>query len=286
MRRIGVVLALLAAAVVAVAAAAARARGVPLSPLRAGRRVGADWGERRGVVTGDRPAGEMDDLAAYEHAGFDPGAVHPVVRWFYERTADHDLVADVTWHRGFRVGAHLASRLTSCIGQLNLPGPRGDGLLRLDSRFAGVDAGADPRDGARLWTRTRADSDDAVFVAAYASHVHDGERFVNIAAPLPGANMSTVLRVRNVGGADGGTGVKLTTTGDGHPGLYLGTRLGALALPLDQRFRVWPADAVDAPDAPGDPTGGDAVAVATHEMRVVGRQFLAIRYGIVPSPQN
>jgi len=184
----------------------------------------------------------------------------------------------VTWHRGFRVGAALATRLTSRIQQLDLPGPWDDGTLHLRSRLAGVRPDADPREGARAWVRTDARTGEAVFVAVYATHERGGERYSNVAVPLPWSNLSTVLHVDAFDGTAAGSGVELTTRAPGDPGLYLVTPAGAVSLPLAQRFRVWPADA---PGAPADPTSGEAVAVATHEMWVFDRQFLTIRYGVV-----
>lgn len=291
--------------------ARSRARDVPLSPLTAGWRVGADYPERRGIVTAGEVAGEMDDLSAYAGPTFDPEAVAPEVRAFYERTADYALAYAIRWHRPFRLGAALASRVTSRVEQLNLPGPdesaggpAGESAVReLESRFARVAPAADPREGARAWVRTRADGegtradsgDDetAVFVAIYAHHEHDGVRYVNIAVPLPGANLNTVLRPENLG--DGSGGVELTTFSsredgrdgrdesedrrderDGDEGLYLVTPWENFDLPLDQRFRVRPADR-DGGSADNS-VRSDAAVVATHEMWLFGRRFLTIRY--------
>lgn len=256
--------------------AVASARGVPLSPLTAGWRVGAEYPERRGIVADGEVVGEMDDVSEYAGPAFDPTEVHPAVRDFYERTADYELVYEVRWHRPFRVGAALASRVTSRVEQLNLPGPGESGVRELESRFVRVDPAADPRDGARAWVRTRADG-TAVFVAIYAHHERDGATYVNIAVPLPGGNLSTVLRPANLD--DGSGGIELTTlggAGDGDEGLYFATPLGAVALPLDQRFMVRPAENSKA-DALDDAAGSEGVA-ATHEMWLFGRQFLTIRY--------
>jgi hypothetical protein len=252
--------------------AAARVTDVPLSPLTASGRVGGDWVARAGVGTGEHPVGEMDDMAAFAHDGFDPELVDPDVRAFYERTGEYELSLTAEWHRPFRTGAWLASALTGRLEQLNLPAP-GDGrTVRLESEFERLDPAVDPRDGARMWVRTDADTGAGVFVAAYGSHVAGGERYVNIAVPLPGGNLSTVLSLRNL---DAGA-VELTTEAPGDPGLYLVTPAGAFALPMAQRFRVWPADAAG---APGDVRRNDETGlIATHEMWLCGRQFLTVGY--------
>ncbi|WP_353634643.1 hypothetical protein ABSL23_02930 [Halobacterium sp. NMX12-1] len=263
--------------------AAWRARDVPFSPVTGGSRVGADYVARRGLASGERaPVGEMDDMAEFARAGFDPERVAGDVRRFYERTTEYEMLFRARWHRPFRTGAALAAPVTSYVRQLNLPGPSDDEWHRLESEFVALAPDADPRDGARAWIRTD-EAGDAVFVALYASHERDGERFVNIAAPLPGGNLSTVLRIGHLGAGDA-TGVELTTRAPGDPGLYWVTPPVGFALPADQRFRVWPTDgSVSAPAEIDDPTDGDAVALATHEMWLCGAQFLTVEYAVVPA---
>lgn len=286
--------------------------GVPLSPVFGGPRIGPGFPERRGLTTGERPAGEMDDMSEYTRtdtparSGFDPERVQSDVRAFYERTDDWEMAYRVQWHRGFRLGARLAAPITSQIEQLNLPGPGDRRVRRLRSRFALLRSDVDPRDDVRAWVRTDPETEAAVFVALYGSHRRAGERFVNIAVPLPGANLSTVLRLEHLPSDDEEledretTGVSLGTdaslgTGDrternaeprdrerrtrtaaDDPGLYLATPAGAFELPMDQRFRVWPVDAPGRPE-PVDPR---ARLVATHEMWLAGEQFLTITYAM------
>ncbi|QLC33195.1 hypothetical protein EFA46_002880 [Halarchaeum sp. CBA1220] len=246
MRRLRVALlaavaSLLALAVAVLRRARRRAAGIPLSPVTAGARVGAGFPERAGLTTGEEPAGEMDDMVHYARDGFDPERVHPRVRAFYEATSDYPMTATVTWHRGFRLGAALAARVTSAVEQLNLPGPFERSTVALTSRFADVRADADPREDVRAWVRTDRETGEAVFVALYGSYERDGERYVTVAVPLPWANLSTVLRLDHHDGDDAdATGVALTTLSGDDPGLYLVTPLGALALPLEQRFTVRP----------------------------------------------
>ncbi|WP_327053696.1 hypothetical protein [Halomicrococcus gelatinilyticus] len=261
-RRRGAVVALALVALTLERLGAAVERTVPFSPLFARWRVGADYLDRYGVETGEALPGEMDDVAAYASDAFDPDALDPTVREFYERTASYDLDYAVRWHRGFRLGATLAVRLTGRIEQLDLPAP-GKAGGRLRSRIVAVGERSDPRDGARAWIRTD-EAGTAVFVAIYASHVSDGRRYVNIAVPLPRSNLSTVLLPRTTPGG----GVELTTrAGTDDEGLYLVTPLGAVALPLSQRFRVW--------------SDGGGVR-ATHEMWAFGRQFLTVTYAARP----
>jgi hypothetical protein len=264
-------------------AAAWRAREVPFSPVTGGSRVGAEFVARRGLAADERsPVGEMDDMAEFARPDFDPERVASDVRRFYERTSEYEMLFRARWHRPFRTGARLAAPVMSYVRQLNLPGPSDEDWHRLGSEFVALDPELDPRDGARAWIRTN-EAGEAVFVALYASHERDGKRFVNIAAPLPGGNLSTVLRIGHLGAGDE-TGVELTTRASGDPGLYWVTPPVGFALPADQRFRVWPTDRpVSAPAALDDPTGGDAVALATHEMWLCGAQFLSVEYAVVPA---
>ncbi|WP_058367049.1 hypothetical protein [Haloparvum sedimenti] len=262
------------------------ARGIPFSPVRAGGYVGSDFLRRAGYVDPDAPtpAGELDDLGAFARPSFDPDAVAPAVRAFYERTGDYRMTYRVRWGRGFRLGARLVGPVTSRIRQLNLPGG-GSGWRPLRGRFVAVDVPGDPREEVRGWVRENV-AGEAVFVALYGAHEADGERFVNVAVPLPGGNLSTVLRPRNVDGAgddgaessDREDAVEWTTEGGGDPGLFLVTPVGAFRLPVGQRFVVRRADS----DATGGNEGlaADAPLSATHEMWVLGATFLRIDYRI------
>lgn len=267
-----------------------QARSIPFSPLVAGWRVGPEYLERNAVPTTGARAGEVDDFGVFARSDFDPDQVHHAVRRFYERTADHRLTYAVTWHRGFRIGAALVSPLTGRIEQLNLPAPGETGHRELRSRIIALDARADPRRDARAWIRVDPMTDEAVFVAMYALHAQDGCTYTNVAVPLPGANLSTILHINSLktdADNDEGWGVVLTTTPDtdtgtdaGDGGLYLVTPFGAITLPMEQTFRVWPADATNASAAPdvSDTADRSAGIVATHEMQVYGRTFLTIAY--------
>jgi hypothetical protein len=258
-------------------AAIVRTRSTPFSPLTAGWYVGSEYLDRYEIDTTEELVGEVDDFDVFARPDFDPDRVHPAVRRFYERTAEHQLAYEVMWHRGFRIGAALVSPCTGWIEQLNLP--TGETESReLRSRIIGVAARADPRHGARAWIRDDPSTNEAVFVAIYAHHQRDGITYTNIAVPLPGTNLSTVLHVDALEADGGDTGVTLTTNTGSDSGLYLVTPLCAITLPMEQRFRVWPADASD-PDAPDDPsTEQQASIVATHEMWLYNRKFLTIEY--------
>lgn len=282
-RRVLRTLAVAAFALLAFALRRARkhARAVPLSPIAAGWYVGPDFVERKGLTTGEEPAGEVADVAHFAGETFDPDRLHSEVRRFYERTAEYEMRYRANWHRPFRTGAAAASRLTSRIEQLNLPGPGDDSWHRLESRFLDIaepgsvgidDAPAEPaREDVRAWVRTDPETDEAVFVALYATHHRDGDGFVNISVPVPGGGVDTVLRPENlvINGDGDSTGIRLTTDSSGDSGLFLRTPLGAFAVPGGQRFDVWPGE-----------DGEEPRLRATHEMWLLGRLFLTVEYEI------
>ena len=247
--------------VVALTRAHTHARDVPLSPILGDGHIGSDWADRRDL-RGESVAGEMDSLDAYESESFDPDRVHPDVRALYEQTSEFEMRVDATWYRPFRLGARVASRLTSRVEQLNLPGPGAD-PKRVESDLATLAepaASRDPRDDPRLWVRAEPDG-TGVFTAIYASYERENDRRVDIAVPLPSANLSTVLAVAN-----DDAGIELTTDcPDG--GLYLTTPLGAVLLPADQWFRV-------------QPSPGETAAVARQYIRLCGVPLVTIRYDV------
>lgn len=252
----------------------AAARAVPISPVTADGVVGAEFVDREGLSTGDPVAGELDDLSSLASDGFDPAELDPPVREFYERTAEYDLRYRATWHPPFRTGAAIASRLTSRIQQLNLPGPDDESWHDLESRFVAVEEpnidepGVPEREDVRAWVRTDPDTGEAVFVALYATHERGGERLVNIAVPVPAGNVSTVLRPELVDAdEDRPTGVRFTTEGGGDAGLYLRTPFGPVRLPAGQLFEVW--------------SRPDGTLGAVHEMWLLGRPFLTVDYEMV-----
>ncbi len=237
--------------------------GVPYSRLRSRGRVGTDFFERRGLVDDDRSVeGMVDDLAGLERPGFDPAAVAPVVRAVYERSAATDLRLQATWRRGVRRPSRLLSRLGGAIEQLHLPA-HGAVVEGLESAVVPITEPGEGRPDARAWIRWYADTGRAMYVASYETHCHDGIRYLNVAFPLPGGNLAGVLRPGN-----DGDGLVLSSHRDGgdDAGLYLGTPVGPVRLPLAERLRLHP--------------DGDGGVDAVHEVDVFGRRLVTLSYDI------
>lgn len=248
-----------------------RARDLPLSSLHGDGHIDPTWPERNGV-RGDRVPGEMESLSDYARPGFDPTVVHPDVRALYEETDTFEMTVDATWHFPYSLGAGVASRWTSRVEQLNLPGPGGDSKRVSSELFSLAESAAstDPRDAPRLWIRTDDDTGEGVFIAIYASSIEDDERFVNIAVPLPRTNLATVLRIEHHG-----DGVALTTDCP-NGGLYLHTSVGAFKLPASQHFRVSPAQDADAAAHDGDRREADVFA--DQRLYLIGLPLVTVRY--------
>lgn len=237
--------------------------GVPYSRLRSMGRVGADFFERRGLVADERSAdGMVDDFATFERPDFDPGAVAPAVRAVYERSAATDLRLQAAWSRGLRRPSRMLGRLGAMLEQLHLPA-HGDRVEALESAVVPIAEPGDGRTDARAWTRWYADSGRAMYAASYETHAHAGTRYLNVAFPLPGCNLTGVLRPENDGDA-----LVLSSHRDGgdDAGLYVGTPLGLVRLPLAERLRLHP-----------DGNGG---VDAQHEVDVLGRRLVTLTYEI------
>jgi len=77
----------------------ARAPGIPFSRLSGDHRIGRDFLDRRGYATHDAASGMMASLDDYAWDGFDPSAVAPSVRRFYEHSEEYLLSVEPDWNR-------------------------------------------------------------------------------------------------------------------------------------------------------------------------------------------
>lgn len=243
--------------------------GFPISELRGAFHIGADYFARSGAQTEAlAPPGIVDRLEEYARPGFDPAVVHPDVRAFYERTSEWSLEVTPTWSSRFRVPGLIWRRIARVIGQVALPteAPNGDAVK---SRIVALDPKRDGRQGARGWVRTYASTGEALYVAAYAATPSRDRVLMNIAFPLPGSALISVLRFDD--GAEPGS-LRVTTRGepsDSVPdeGIYLGTRLFTLRLPMHEWVDV----------RPGPEPG---VTLAVHELFLCGHRYLRLDYRI------
>lgn len=223
--------------------------------------------------------GLVDEMHAFRRDDFAVERLHPRVRDFYEDTLSYELIAKTKWSTGFRTLAKVYKWVAKRVQQINLPLDE-DGETSMAGRLVAVRGEQDARESVRAWVRTYDGGEDTAFVALYSWHVYEGERYMNIALPLPFSSMTGVLRLDiedYEGTADDAvenqTGV-LTLTSlprsirQGDEGIYLFRKRFGMRLPIDEHFRVWAGKE-------------DRMLYARHRMWMFGISFLTIEYEIV-----
>jgi hypothetical protein len=260
----------------------AAAPGIPFSKFCAGRFAGANYFHRVGAVSESKPPafGLVDDFAVYARGDFDPASVHPLVRSFYENTFRYRLVVRPSWRVGFRLGGRIANRIGTRLGQLRLPLSAERREDRITSRLFPLDDLMDGRTGVRAWVRTYEGTDQAMYVAAYATHTQSGNTYMNIAFPLMGGNLSSILHVAP--GSKRPGSIALSTVPKAHAGgdqgVYFVNRVIPVRLPMNEVITVW---AVDDASNPAE-SAIEPIIKATHEIWLCGIKFLELAYDIFP----
>lgn len=257
----------------------------PFSRLASASWVGADFFLQSGAVSNDaasRPTGLVDQLEDLAHHGCSTARVHPAVRAFYEHTDVHALTVYPSWARGSRLGGRIWARLARRLGQLQLPvaAQRADAIA---SSIVALDGARDGRSMPRGWTRSFGDG-RAMYVAAYSTHRAGDVAYMNIAFPLPRANLASILRMEN--GTDGG--VVLTTRNPrgqaGDAGIWLVLLIGGrslpIKLPMAETIEVWPVGGRGAPEDLAAAAPAPATVLARHRVWLLGIELLKLDYAI------
>ncbi|AFK18227.1 hypothetical protein HFX_0500 [Haloferax mediterranei ATCC 33500] len=250
----------------------ARSPGIPISRLTGGWSIGEDFLERR-ELTGDATvSGMMDEVDAYQSDRFDPSAVAPSVRRFFERSGDYELAVSPDWKTPWRQLAILYRPVATWIGQLSVPLVSATGELALSGRVVAVN-GVDAQTGDRAWVRSNAGratgADSMTYVGIYDRYVSTGRSYLRVTFPLSGSNLTGILRVEN-GGADGEALVLSSFPEGGNgddAGLYLLVGGGSVRLPLNETLVVEPDD-----------ESGSVHAV--HRVELLGVRVFTLRYDI------
>ncbi len=211
----------------------------------------------------------LDELAG---PGFDPAAVDPRVREFYEHTTRFslDIVPQLrVWGRpGYLVYRALVARP---LGQANVPMNQREAQRGVRSRIDTISRDRDGVISIRGWIRSFVDNDEPIYVGIYTTYRRDGRGYVSVGFPLPQASFTATL----VPQPRAGGGLILTSRADdrqaGHYLTYVDpeTReLTTLAVPgFAERLDVYVVD--------------DQVR-AKHDFRVFGLPFLTLHYTIRP----
>jgi hypothetical protein len=158
----------------------------------------------------------LDELSGPE---FDPDAVDPQVREFYEHTTRFSLDIAPEWRRWVRPGYLLyRSVLARPLGQASVPMNQREALRGIRSRIDTITLDRDDVVAVRGWIRSFADNDEPIYVGIYTTYRHGGRGYVSVGFPIPQASFTATLVPRSR--PDGG--LALTSRSDlDHPGHYL-----------------------------------------------------------------
>jgi hypothetical protein len=223
-----------------------------------------------------RHGGLVPDFEALRGPAFDPGAVHPLVRDFYEHTADFAM--DV-WSRTYfplSIGlALLVTTISRQVEQLNFPLSPLDTALGMGSEIILLRR-ADGSIRYTGWFRTLSEQRRVLYTGFYMTDRAPGESgpSVKVIFPMPRGNATVVLRPR--AHPDGSFTLDSAGRRFGEAGFY---RLSARpkdrvrvwhVRSLKEHFRVW----VDA-------SGG---LRCDHTVRFLGLPVLRLHYKIFRRP--
>lgn len=162
--------------------------------------VGVDYLRRHAEATGaiftrnPPDIGIVESLDQLAGPGFDPDAVHPLVREFYEHTSRFALTITPEWRWWMRV-PYLVYRETLArpLGQANAP-------FRLEEVARGVVSWIDTIDGDddgiadfRAWIRAYEDGLEPLFVGIYTTVRHGNTGYVSVGFPLPSGSLTATL---------------------------------------------------------------------------------------------
>jgi hypothetical protein len=159
----------------------------------------------------------IDELAGPD---FDPAAVDPRVRDFYEHTTRYTLDIVPRWRAWVRPGYLLyRTAVARPLGQANVPMNQRDAQRGVRSRIDTIAPEAGGTISVRGWIRSFADTDEPIYVGVYTTYRHGGRGYVSVGFPLPQASFTATLAPRSRPGG----GLVLTSDGgdDEHPGHYL-----------------------------------------------------------------
>jgi hypothetical protein len=249
--------------------------GIPFSRLPWRWYIGPDFFQRIGAIDSEASSavtGIVDRL--HEREDFNPQSVLPSIIAFYEDTAAHELMVYPEWQRYFRLLARVYKQISKRIGQMNFPTRPETHGAHISSTIIPLSDALDGRERVRGWVRVYTNLRQAVYVAAYASHFHNHNRYMNIAFPLPLGNLTSVLRLETPAENDGGMLLTSYSTRQGDQGVYFVNCVLAVRLPINETIRIYQLES---------PTGD---IQAEHKMWLFGVHFLTLYYTIVRAHAN
>jgi len=151
-----------------------------------------------GVYTADvADIGIVASLDELKGPGFDPAAVHPLVREFYEHTTRFTLDIVPEWRLWVRPGYLLyLTLLARPLGQASVPMNQRAAHRGVRSRIDTVTSAPNAPAVIRGWIRSYADTGDPIYVGIYTTYRHEGMGYVSVGFPLPQASFTATLEPR------------------------------------------------------------------------------------------
>jgi hypothetical protein len=242
----------------------ARSRYVGTGYVRAlAEELGGDYG------ADSQDAGIVASLDSLAGPGLDPGAVHPLVREFYEHTTRFTLDIVPRWRLWVRPG-YLLYRTTVArpLGQASVPMNQREAQRGIRSRIDTV-TGVDGTVSVRGWIRSFADDDEPIMVGIYTTYSHQGRGYVSVGFPVPEGSFTATLAPRS----RPDHGLTLTSrVDDGQAGHYLTY--------VDPAADELTALAVHGFEEQLDVFVEDGVLRAEHAFWLFGLPFLTLDYRI------
>ncbi len=246
------------------------------------RYVGTGYVRQLADVLGGRYVADAPDVGIVasleELAGpdFDPAAVDPRVREFYEHTTRFRLDIIPRWRLWVRPGYLLYRTLVARpLGQANVPMNQREIQRGVRSRIDTITLPDRDVVAVRGWIRSFADTDEPIYVGIYTTYRHDGRGYVSVGFPVPQGSFTATLQPR----ARPGGGLILTSRSDlDHPGHYLAY--------IDPASRELTALAVHGFAEQLDVHVDDGQLLAEHAFWVFGLPFLVLHYRMHRKPTD
>ena len=142
--------------------------------------------------------GSIDELAGPD---FDPAAVDPLVREFYEHTARFSLDIVPEWRAWVRPGYLLYRTLVARpLGQANVPANQREAQRGVVGRIDTITLDGAPAAGGaaevrtmRGWIRSYAATGEPIYVGIYTTYRHEGRGYVSVGFPVPQGSFTATL---------------------------------------------------------------------------------------------
>lgn len=244
---------------------------IPFSNIKGTFPIGKRFFHKHGAIDEGCtavPTGMVDSMDCFTSTFFNPNAIHPLIRAFYENTITFELDVVPHWHPFFYPFAKLYKKISHRMEQMNFPISTSDMKVEVESTILPLKDRIDGRTNVRAWIRTEKATKKAFYVAAYSSHTNNGtgERFYNIFFPLPFGGMTSVLRMTHFKDE----GVRLTSLSHTkhvteQQGVYGQIGSCHIRLPINETIDVWVED---------------HVIKARHSNWFLGFRFLTLDYEI------